>query len=144
MLLCKDFCDLYSDLQSQHYHMIYNFIKHTIQTIKDGKTVVVKELSQQIVSTEDEIYKEGDLPEDTIANEDNITGELLRPGENKEQVMIANKDEVKDKEEKSQEVLVKQKLIVEDVEEVSKVMEEVQEGTSCEIDDEVESQHTSS
>ena len=52
--------------------------------------------------------------------------------------MIANKDEVKDKEEKLQEVLVKQKLIVEDVEEVSKVMEEVQEGTSCEMDDEVE------
>ena len=143
MLLCKDFCDLSSDLPSRDYHMIYNFIKHTTQTIKDGKTVVVKELSQQMVSSEDEIYEEGDLPEDMIVNEDNITGELLRPGENKEQVMIANKDEVKDKKEKLQEVLVKQKLIVEDVEEVSKVMEEVQEGTSCEMDDEVESQHTS-
>ena len=50
---------------------------------------------------------------------------------------------MKDKDEKLQEVLVNQKLIAEDVQEVNKVMEEVQEGTSCQMDDEVQSQHTS-
>ena len=45
-------------------------MKHTIQTIKDGKTNVVKKLSQ------DKICK-GTLSEDTIANKDKITGELV-------------------------------------------------------------------
>ena len=48
MLLCKDFCDISSDLPHQDYNMICNFIKDTTQTIRNGKTVVMKELSQAV------------------------------------------------------------------------------------------------
>ena len=33
MLLCKDVCDISSDLPNRDYHILYSFIKHTIQTI---------------------------------------------------------------------------------------------------------------
>ena len=39
--------------------MIRNFIKDTTKTIKDGKTVVMKELSQ-IISSEDQKCKHND------------------------------------------------------------------------------------
>ena len=56
MLLCKDFCDISSDLPQRDYNMIHNIIKDTTKSIKDGKTVVVKELSQ-IISSEDQKCK---------------------------------------------------------------------------------------
>lgn len=76
MLLCKDFCDISCDLPYRDYNMIYRCIKDTIQAIRNGKTVIVKELSQ-MVSGEDQRYEDTDLtiPEDVATNEDATIGE---------------------------------------------------------------------
>ena len=136
--------------------MIYNFIKDTMQIIKDGKTVIVKELSQ-MVNTKDEMNEEVDLPEEnegTITvdssskteQEDEEMEELLKSSKTEkqlEQVVTINKEEVKDVEE-IQEDLANNKLVVEDVWEVNKVIEkeDVQEETSSKMEDEVHAKHT--
>ena len=77
MLLFKDFCDISSDLPQRDYNMICNFIKDTTKTIRNGKTVVVKELSQ-IVSSEDQKCKDIDPStlEGVVTNGDVNTVEL--------------------------------------------------------------------
>ena len=69
MLLCKNFCDISSDLPNRDYKAkAYN---------TNNQRWIVKELSQQMVSTKDEIY------EPLVS--------YLRHSGNKEQVILGMK-----------------------------------------------------
>ena len=51
MLLCKDFCNLSSDLPNRDYQRICNFLKDTTEAIREGKTISVTELSHQLTAS---------------------------------------------------------------------------------------------
>ena len=111
MLQCKEFCDVSSDLPHRDYIMICNFIKDMTQAIRNGKTIVVKELSEKISkedqkcdpSTFEEVATSGDVstedpfgqneyvednPIDTMDIQDDPSSNLIE--ESKQEV---NKDE---------------------------------------------------
>ena len=54
MLLCKDFCDLSSDLPNRDYQRICNFLKDTTEAIRNGKMISIMELSQLAASKQQE------------------------------------------------------------------------------------------
>ena len=134
MLLCKDFCDISCDLPHRDYNMIYNFIKYTTQTIRNGKTVIVKEMSQMI-NNDDQKCKDIDLaiPEGVATNQDVTIGELpceniqangeMTNSENEHGVVINDKDKPKDVEE-IQDGLASNRLIEEDIQGVKNDKEE--------------------
>ena len=76
MLQCKEFCDVSSDLLHQDYIMICNFIKDATQAIRNGKTIVVKELSEKI-NKEDQKCDPSTF-EEVATNRDVSTGESCK------------------------------------------------------------------
>ena len=48
MLLCKELSDISSDLPIQDYRMMVQFIKGVTCTVHNGKSIVVKELSEML------------------------------------------------------------------------------------------------
>ena len=49
MLLCKELSDISSDLPIQDYQMMVQFIKGANYTVCNGKSTVVKELSEMLI-----------------------------------------------------------------------------------------------
>ena len=49
MLLCKELSDISSDLPIQDYQMMVQFIKGVNCTVCNGKSTVVKELSEMLI-----------------------------------------------------------------------------------------------
>ena len=76
MLQCKEFCDVSSDLPHRNYIMICNFIKDATQAIRNGKTIVVKELSEKI-NKEDQKCDPSTF-EEVATNRDVSTGESCK------------------------------------------------------------------
>ena len=101
--------------------MICNFIKDTTQTIRNGETVVIKELSQMI-SSEDQRCKDIDPStlEGVVTNGDVNTTELS--SQNHESEYEEDKDIPKDMKEVQDRS--SKKLIVEDKQKVNKDKEE--------------------